>query len=63
MHINGSRDVQWGLEYQTRSVFKWSKDVGILNGSLLERHSKLEHPNYSKMDQYVSHFAIYNLTE
>ena len=37
--VNTSSDnrlIQWGLEYRTHLDFGWSKDVPLVNGSVLE---------------------------
>ena len=41
------KTVQWGLKYQTRLDFEWSKVVLMLNASDFEWHSKTE-PNHYK---------------
>ena len=36
--VFGSRRIQWGSEYRTSLVFKWSKVVRLPNGLLSECH-------------------------
>ena len=38
--VNGTIQIQWGSEYRTSSVFKWSKRVCLPNVQLFKSHLK-----------------------